>query len=98
MKNLRAIRERQGLTQAELAELIETDAAVISHYEAGTRGPAWTTAIRIADALGCSLDELAGRIEPTHVVAERNLALQRLSMARKLAQRIVSLAEKGATP
>ena len=85
MKNLRAIRERQGLTQAKLAELIDSDAAVISHYEAGTRGPAWTTAIRIADALGCSLDELAGRIEPTHVVAERNRLARRLALIAKIA-------------
>lgn len=85
MKNLRAIRERQGLTQAKLAELIETDAAVISHYEAGTRGPAWATALRIADVLGCSLDELAGRIEPTHVVAERNRLAQRLGLIAKIA-------------
>lgn len=85
MKNLRAIRERQGLTQAELAELIEADAAAISHYEAGTRGPAWSTALRIADVLGCSLDELAGRIEPTHVVAERNRLAQRLDLIAKIA-------------
>ena len=85
MKNLRAIRERQGMTQAKLAELAGTDAAVISHYEAGTRGPAWSTAIRLADALGCSLDELAGRIEPTHAGAERNRAVGRLNMIARIA-------------
>lgn len=85
MKNLRPIRERQGLSQAKLAELSETDAAVISRYEAGTRCPAWATALRLADALGCSLDELAGRIEPTHVVAERNRLIARLNMIARIA-------------
>lgn len=87
MKNLRAIRERQGLTQAELAKLAALPQSAICHLEAGQRKPSWPSALRIADALGCSLDELAGRIEPTHVVAERNRAVSRLDAIAKLAAR-----------
>ncbi len=85
MKNLRAIRERQGLTQAKLAVLIRGCSANLSAYERGVADPSWKAAIRIADALGCSLDELAGRIEPTHVVAERNRLIARLNMIARIA-------------
>jgi transcriptional regulator with XRE-family HTH domain len=98
MKNLRAIRKRQGLTQKKLAELVSFKQQAIARFERGTTSPAWASAIRIADALGCSLDELAGRIEPTHIVAERNLLAQRLNMSGKWARKIAEWADKGATP
>lgn len=81
MKNLRTIRERKGLTQTELGKLSDTDAAAISHYEAGLRSPSWTTA-------NCSLDELAGRAEPSDTTLERN------RMAAQL-KAIAEILEKG---
>lgn len=51
-------RARKGLSQADLAELVGCSRQSISLYESGLVQPSVQIARRIADALGCSLDEL----------------------------------------
>jgi len=59
--NLKALRERAGLTQAELAGAAGVPLGTLRCWEQATRGPLLAAAARLADALGCTLDELAGR-------------------------------------
>lgn len=57
---LREMRERAGMTQASLADLVCCQPHLISQYERGQIVPRFDRATDIAIALGCSLDELAG--------------------------------------
>jgi transcriptional regulator with XRE-family HTH domain len=53
-------RKRRGLTQQDLAERVGVNRVSIARLEAGTRSPSMSTARRIADALGESLEMLFG--------------------------------------
>lgn len=57
---IRARRAVLGLSQADLAEQVGIDKRQIRRYEAGEAQPSLTVGRFIADALGISLDELAG--------------------------------------
>lgn len=54
---LRSIRERVGLTQAELAEGAGVYPADISKYERDVSEPTFTVLVNLAGALGVSLSE-----------------------------------------
>ena len=57
-KNLRAERERQGITQQDLAARVGITQGVIAQYELGSKSPSVVTAEAIADALGVKLEKL----------------------------------------
>lgn len=57
---LRECRERAGMTQDQLGQLIGLYGSAISRYERGHVVPSFARAADIAIALGCSLDDLAG--------------------------------------
>lgn len=59
-KRLRQLRERAGMTQAELEKRSEFPAMLISHYETGTRAPGLANIKALIRGLGCSADELLG--------------------------------------
>ncbi len=61
MKNLRKARKAKGITQVELAKLINVTQATYSEYENGKCKPSFDTVIRLCDILGCSADFLLGR-------------------------------------
>ena len=52
------------MTTTELAEKTKTTAPSISRYERGKRTPSATTAIKLARALGCTVEELMGEDAP----------------------------------
>lgn len=58
MVNIRSIRKKQNLSQKELAERVHLSQTVLCRYELGVRTPRLQVAKRIADALGCTVDEL----------------------------------------
>ena len=58
---VRAIRAARGLSQRELAERAGVSSAALGTYERGTRAPSLANAILLADALGVTLDQIAGR-------------------------------------
>ena len=59
MNLLRKIRLQKKMSQQELAAASGVPQGVISDIESGvTRNPRVDTAIKIANALGCSIDEL----------------------------------------
>lgn len=55
-----SIRNAWGWTQLELSERVGVAVAVISHWETGHRTPSLGHAIKLARALGVSLDRLCG--------------------------------------
>jgi transcriptional regulator with XRE-family HTH domain len=61
-QRLRELRRRAGLTQEALARRIDVSGDTVRKWERGKRTPILDTAARLCDALGCSLDELAGRV------------------------------------
>lgn len=63
---LRALRQDALLSQKALADLAGVSRQSILYYEIGNTSPSVATARRIADALGCSLDDLAAAfVSPT---------------------------------
>ena len=58
-ENLRRIRQEKGLTQLQLAEMVELSQPIIAQYERGSKQPTVATASAIAKALGCVLSDLA---------------------------------------
>lgn len=57
--NLKRIRKEKKLTQIQLAKMLECTQNEVSRWEAGKWMPSILTAVKIADALGCTVDELA---------------------------------------
>lgn len=60
---LKAVRERRGLSQADLAQKTGLQPTAISHFETATRSPSFDNLRRISDALNVSTDYLMGRSE-----------------------------------
>jgi transcriptional regulator with XRE-family HTH domain len=61
---IRELRKAKGLTQEQLARDVGVVVKAVYMWERGTRTPHLETACRLADVLGCTIDELAGRGEP----------------------------------
>lgn len=59
-QRLQELRQRAGLSQSELARAAEVPIGSLRNWEHGRRTPLLDAAARIAQALGISLDELAG--------------------------------------
>lgn len=57
-RGLRRFRADRGVTQVELAKKVEVTQAAISRYEDGSALPSLDVAIKIAEALSCSVDDL----------------------------------------
>lgn len=62
--NLKAIRNRVGISQYELALLSGVPQASIYRIESGEQKPGADIIIKLCDALECTADELLGR-KPT---------------------------------
>jgi transcriptional regulator with XRE-family HTH domain len=60
LKNLGSIRRARGLTQAQLAEMVGQHMSAMSWYENNTHMPKLDTAVRLADVLDVTVDELIG--------------------------------------
>lgn len=56
---LRTLREAQDLTQPQLADKAGIPLDTYRDYEQGRSNPSVPRLMRLADALGCSLDDLA---------------------------------------
>jgi transcriptional regulator with XRE-family HTH domain len=61
---LKKLRQERGLSQAELARLSGIPKGTLLQWEYGLRTPLLDAAMRLADALEITLDELAGREPP----------------------------------
>lgn len=58
---LRGMRCERRLTQAELASMAGVNRVMVWNWEHGINFPTLSNAMAVADALGCTLDQLAGR-------------------------------------
>ena len=67
-ERLRAVRERRGLSQADLAKKASLQTTAISHFETGTRSPSFDNLRKLSDALTVSTDFLMGRSEKEEMI------------------------------
>ena len=57
-------RESQGINKSALARMAGVNHMTVDNVETGRReDPQWSTVVRLADALGLSLDEVRRRYE-----------------------------------
>ena len=59
--NIKDIRLRKGLTQADVAAALGVSSVVYSRYETGKRQPSIDVLIQMADIFGVTVDFLLGR-------------------------------------
>lgn len=71
-ERIKALREQRGITQESLADLVGVTQGKISQCETGTRGISFLLGLKIAHALGVSIDDLA----PNALEPETNLQPQ----------------------
>ena len=60
---LKEIRRKRGLTLKQVAEKVEAAESTICLYERGKRSPNLEMAMKLASALGVTVDELIGKEE-----------------------------------
>jgi transcriptional regulator with XRE-family HTH domain len=63
-KNLRRLREAEGWSMQELADRAGIAKMQVARFEWDSKDPSLESAVKLARALGCSLDELAGLRRP----------------------------------
>ena len=61
---IRAIRQGQGMLQAELARRSQISPSHMNKIESGKEKPKIETAVRVAQALGVHIDAIAPVVEP----------------------------------
>ncbi|APX73357.1 hypothetical protein BTM29_07005 [Companilactobacillus allii] len=54
--NLKLLRQKFGVTQKQVAEVLHVDVTTLSHYETGIRIPDIETLIRLADYYGTTVN------------------------------------------
>ena len=57
-ENLKSARKSKGLTQQQLAELLNLDRSAVAHYEKGTAMPHARNIQKLCDILELTFDEL----------------------------------------
>ena len=68
-ENIRALRNKKGLTQKELADLVHVTPQAVSRWESGDVEPSVATMQDMAKIFGVSIDELVGVSESTKEAA-----------------------------
>jgi transcriptional regulator with XRE-family HTH domain len=63
MYNIKQLRESRGWTQEILAEISGVNRVLIANYESKGKGMTLTTAMKLAEALNCTIDDLFGKEE-----------------------------------
>lgn len=77
-KRLRELREERGLTQRELAGLLNLNQSTIAFYETDKKQPSQDTLARLADLFDVSVDYLLGRTDIRNPVKSLPLWFQKL--------------------
>jgi len=81
--NLRRLRERNRLTQQDLAVRSGVPRPTLAHLESGEANPTLSVLVKVAEALGTSIEELIGRAEVAVTIhAATSLVEQRRGKAR----------------
>lgn len=66
-ENLKKLRERVGMSQAELAEAIGIAQPTLAQYECGVKVPNIITAVRLEKILHTTCAEMVGESQSTHI-------------------------------
>lgn len=81
-QNIKKYRKQKGLTQSELAEIIDLKSITIRKYETNTREPSIDILNKIAAALGVTIGKLVGDIYDVknydNVIKHLNEAIQNI--------------------
>ncbi len=83
--NIKDIRTRKGLTQAEVASALGVSSVVYSRYETGSRQPSIDILIQLADIFGVTVDYLGRQDIEDSTLSEYELSL--LIASRKADER-----------
>ena len=84
--NIKDIRLRKGLTQADVAAALGVSSVVYSRYETGKRQPSIDMLIQMADIFGVTVDFLLGRQDIEDSILS-DYELQLLIASRKADER-----------
>ena len=57
--NVRALREKRGISQSELSQAVGVAQATFAQYEVGAKAPNVYVAVKIAKILGTTVEQLA---------------------------------------
>jgi transcriptional regulator with XRE-family HTH domain len=82
-KNIRILRQMQGVTQTRLAETVGVAPAYISQIESSIRVPSVKVTHRIADALGTTVGTLLGE-NPEGATEGRLSKLEQIHLLKRL--------------
>jgi transcriptional regulator with XRE-family HTH domain len=87
-ERLRTIRRERGMTQAELADVLDTHFTSISQIERGQRGLTVQQLVKLASALNVTPNELLlnGKANPVPLSTRRSRILRRLQRLEELPQ------------
>ena len=88
---LRIAREKNSLTQAELAEKTGLPASSISHFEKGPRKPSFDNLRRLAAALNVTTDYLLGRTDNTEEHIQTNILFRKAANLDKEQLQVVAI-------
>lgn len=66
MNRIKDLRVKKGLTQSELAEMLNIAQNTLSYWEAGKTEPNGEALIKLADFFGTTIDNLLGRETETY--------------------------------
>ena len=58
MANIRELRKAKGLTQKQLAKLIDVTESQISQIETGKRNPGFETLLKLSEVFECTVDDI----------------------------------------
>lgn len=84
-ERLKILREDSGFTQKHLYKVLNITLSTISHYENGTKEQSVAILIKIAKALGVSVDHLAGSADVNILPKKMNkLYCKKISTGRSL--------------
>ena len=79
----------RGMTQSKLCDLTELSSALVSNYVTQQVSPSLENAVKIADALNVTLDELVGRTGYSELDADEYEALHKYRALDDVSKSIV---------
>jgi transcriptional regulator with XRE-family HTH domain len=97
-RRIAELRKNAGLTQRQLADQIGTAWSNVAYWERGASAPPGTALVKLAPALGVSVDELLGTVKPKPKKTVAQGRLQKVfeevsKLPRRQQQKVVEMAE-----
>lgn len=93
-QNLRALRERKGVTQQQNANHLGVRRPTYTRYELGTNEPNFSTLCVIADYFGVTTDQLLGRAPLPEGKAEKEVKKMENDQTQRLEECLLDFVER----